>query len=374
MKKRIIICLILMVLLSLPVSAESHYTEDFLKQQAELSGADKLSDALPEETKNFFNEKGIDPTDNKWATALDIGEVFKYIWELVKKGFKEPFACGGLVLAVTLLSGALNSAESSISATTAGFAVTAASAAVIISPILSVVNSAVDVMQGVANFMTSFVPVFAVVVAASGHAVTSVSMSALLLGASQAVELIANHFVIPLMCGYLSFSVASGVSPMLSRSSLADSIKKISFWVMSLVTTVFIGILSIQTTVNATADSLATRTAKFIIGSSVPVAGTVLSEALTTVTASLGMLKTTVAIYGVVACCVIFLPILITLLLWRITLNLTAFAADILMSVKTANLLRNVDTAISVLCGIILLTCAMFIISLTVVVSAGKAV
>lgn len=374
MKRVIISSVIFIILFCLPVSAEGTATEDFIKEQAELSGADSLDDALPDETRRIFEEEGINATENEWISSLDIGEIFKMLWEMVKENMKAPFTCGALILAVILISGALNSAENGISNTTAGFAVTAATAAVITAPLLSVINSAVEVMQGVATFMTAFVPVFAVVVAASGKAATSVSMSALLLGASQGVELIANHFVIPLMCGYLSVSVASGVSPLLSRSSLPEAIKKTSFWVMSLVTTVFIGVLSIQTAVNASADSLGTRTAKFIIGSSVPVAGTVLSEALTTVTASLGMLKTTVAIYGVVACCVIFLPVLINLSLWRLTLNIMAFAADVLSATKTSQLLRSADTAISVLCGIILLTCAMFIISLTVVVSAGKTV
>ncbi|MGI6280294.1 MAG: stage III sporulation protein AE [Acutalibacteraceae bacterium] len=373
MIKKIIITSLFFLALCIPVQAEETPASDFYKQQAELSGVDRLEENLPSDTREFLRKNGIKPEENGWAGSLSTKSVFSHIWEFFKAGAKTPLVCGGMILAVILISGALNAVETEISSTTAAYAITVSCAAVITAPLLAIINTSVDAMQATAKFMLTFVPVFAALVAASGQAVTSVSMSSLLLGAAQGLEMVATHFVIPLMCGYLSISIASGVSPMLSRSAIADSIKKISFWVMAFVTTIFVGVLSIQTVVNTSADSLSMRTAKFIIGTTVPVAGTALSEAFTTVTASLGMLKTSVAIYGAVACWVIFLPLIIELLLWRCVLNLTAVAADIFAASKTASLLRNIDTAISVLFGILLLTCAMFTISLTMVVFVGKA-
>ena len=104
------------------------------------------------------------------------------------------------------------------------------------------------------------------------------------------------------------------------------------------------------------------------MGSSVPVAGAVLSEALTTVTASMGMLKSSVGIYGVVACAMIFLPLLAELIIWKVTLSLNAVVSDLFSQPKISGLLRSVDAVISVIIGIIILTCAMFVISLSIVV------
>ena len=154
------------------------------------------------------------------------------------------------------------------------------------------------------------------------------------------------------------------------QEKTSQAVKKLALWVLSLITTVFLGILSIQTVVNAHADNLSMRTAKFIIGSSVPVAGGVLSEALGTLTASMSLLKSTVGIYGVVICCLIFLPIIIELVLWRITLWVSDFVALQFSLSKISGLLQSLDTVLSVLIGIILLTCAMFIISLSVVMGS----
>lgn len=362
--KKIIMILVLIFVFAIPVSAEGTFLKD--------SDSEKLIEALPQDAKDYMEENEIDASKSDWIKNLNFSSVLKDIWNILKSKVTTPFATMSLMLGVVLLSSSLTVIGNSNSSKTTGFAVTAVSAVLIATPIFNVVNSACEIMQTASVFMTAFVPVFATVVVANGQAVTGTSMGALLLGASQVVELVGTHLVIPLMCGYLSISIVSSVSPILSKTTLAESIKKLSFWIMSFFTTVFLGILSIQTVINASADSLSIRTAKFVIGSSVPMAGTVLAEALTTVTASLGVLKTTVAIYGVIACVVIFLPLLIELVLWRICLNVTSIVSDVLSVANISKLVKSVDMAVSVLCGIILLSMALFVISLSVVVSVSK--
>ena len=362
--KKIIMILVLIFVFAIPVSAEGTFLKD--------SDSEKLIEALPQDAKDYMEENEIDASTGKWIKNLSFSSVLKDIWNILKSKVTTPFATMSLMIGVVLLSSSLTVIGNSNSSKTTGFAVTAVSAVLIATPIFNVVNSACEIMQTASVFMTAFVPVFATVVVANGQAVTGTSMGALLLGASQVVELVGTHLVIPLMCGYLSISIVSSVSPILSKTTLAESIKKLSFWIMSFFTTVFLGILSIQTVINASADSLSIRTAKFVIGSSVPMAGTVLAEALTTVTASLGVLKTTVAIYGVIACVVIFLPLLIELVLWRICLNVTSIVSDVLSVANISKLVKSVDMAVSVLCGIILLSMALFVISLSVVVSVSK--
>ena len=244
----------------------------------------------------------------------------------------------------------------------------------LLNPIYSVITSSVEVLKGCSYFMTAFIPIFAAILAASGKPLTSASASGVLLLAANFITYIANYAVIPLMSGHLSLSIASSVSPLLQTTNLANTIKKISLWVMGLISTLFIGILGIQTAVNSSADTLSVKTAKFIIGSTIPVAGSVLSEALTTVTASLNLLKSSVGIWAVLICGLTFLPLIIELLLWRACLWGLAFFSDIFSLSKISNLLKSVDSVLSVLVGIVLLSFAMFTISLTVVILGGKTV
>lgn len=372
MIKKLIFIVIFIFCFSVSVSAETEAQNDFYKQQYDLSGAEELNNYLPDETRDFMKENEIIPEADILGDAASAENVFTHIWGFLTSGAKKPLLSGTGILAIILISAAIDGWSTNASALSTQYATAISAVAVIAAPVTAVITAAVSAMKGCTVFMTAFIPIFAGVTAASGSAATSVSMSSLLLGASEAVSFIANFIVIPLMSGYLAITIATSISPVISKTGIADGIKKLAFWIMSLTSTIFIGILSIQTALNSAADNLGTRTAKFIIGSAVPIAGTALSEALTTVTSAMGTLRATIGIYGVIACLAIFLPLLAELFLWRIMLNLTSGASELFSQGKISSLLRSIDSVMSVLMGIILLTLAVFIISLTIVVGSAK--
>lgn len=346
-------------------------TADIYSEQYYASGADSLKQTLPQETQDYFLQNGIDAADYNWVNKVSISSVFSHILEIFKTGAKKPLAVGAALLAVILLSGAFNSAANSAeNGNILNYATVLSAASVLISPVFSVISNTVAVLKAITVFMTAFIPVFAGIVAASGGVASSAAMGATLLGATNVISYIASFVVVPLLCGYLSLNIASGVSPLVSKTGIADGIKQISLWILSLLSTFFIGILSIQTAVNASADTLALKTAKFVIGSAVPVAGTALSEALTTVTASMGLLRSSVGIYAVFSCIAIILPFFIELLLWKLMLTALTSVAELFSVSAVASLLKSINTVITVSIGIILLTGALFIISLAVVTGA----
>ena len=370
MIKKILAIMFIAQLFVTPVFAEE---TDIYQKQYEQAVGEQLSNGLPYETERFLDNNGLNPENEGWVYNITPKNVFLHIFSFLKSGLKGPFVSSLSILAIILVSALISSNTIAQGVNDSVlYATVICTAAVICGPVFSTVQAAVSAMKGCAVFMTSFIPIFAVVVASSGAAATAVSMSSLLLGAAQVVSYISNFAVMPLMSGYLSISLAASVSPVVQKSGVADGIKKLSFWIMSLLTTIFIGILSIQTAVSSSADTLTVKTAKFLIGSSVPIAGTALSEALTTVTASVGILKASVGIYGIVASVVLFLPLVTELFLWRIGLTLTASVADLFAVEKIPHLLRSADSVLSVLIGIILLTLALFVISLAVILTVGK--
>lgn len=374
--RMLILFLIFAALFTISVSAaESESPEEFYAEQYKNSGAEDLENSLPDSAKDYFSEHGIDPSDYNWVNSLSAESVFKHILTFITSGAKAPLNTGAVIIAIILISAALTSAEIKSSAMTAAiYASAAASAAVIAVPVSSVINTSVNALRGIGVFMLSFIPVFAVIVAASGATVTAASMSALLLAATETVSYISSFIVLPLMGGYLTLSLSSAVSPLIKKSGITETVKKLAFWIMAFISAVFVGILGIQTAVNSSADTLVSKTAKFIIGSSIPVAGGVLSEAMNTVTASMGLLKSSIGIYGALACAVTLLPLVIELLIWRAVLLISSSVSEIFSLGGIAGLLRAIDSMLSVLIGIILLVGAMFVISLAAVVTGVRTV
>lgn len=371
MVKKVICFLVVLFVFALPVSANEDSV--YLEQYGE-SGASDLEEALPDSVKDFLQENNLQPKNEDWVNNLSVENVFSHIIDFVKSGGKTPLAVTISLIGIILISALISNNVSSSSALSAAvFATVAATAGIICLPIFSVIQTAVNSMKACTVFMTAFIPVFAVIVASSSAALTAVSSSATLLLATQGVNYITNFVIMPLMSGFLGVSIASNISPIIHESGIANGIRKIAFWIMSLISAVFIGVLSIQTAVNSAADNLTLKTAKFIIGSAIPMAGTVLSESLSTVTSSMSLLKSSVGIYGVVSLCVIFLPLVIELFLWRVGLIVSSAVADLFSVGKISLLFKSIDSMMSLLIGIILLTLAMFIISLGIIVSVGGA-
>lgn len=362
-KRILILVFIVMIFTSFTVSAESYPVE----------GADEVEAAVNQDAAEFFSEFGITPDSTDWVKNITSKNVFSHIGEFLQNGAKTPFKIGGGALTIIIIT-ALISALSSNSETsrTAIFICSLCLTVYLSIEVYSVISAVVAAVKGTATFMLSFVPMYAGIVAVSGGALTAATMSSMLLLAAEGAAMLASYFIVPVMGGYLSVSVCSSVSPLISGNSVGETLKKIALWALSLVSTVFLGVLSIQTTINSSADSLSLRTSKFIIGTTVPVAGQVLSEATATVTASMQLLRSTAGIYGVLSLCFFFLPILAELLLWRVTMLVLSVISEILETGKVAGVFKSIDSMLSLLIGIVLLIGALFIISLTVVMSMGK--
>lgn len=367
--KKIIIFVLLIFGLAVSVSAQ----ESTNYKEFETEIGNELQQSLDQNVRDFFGSNEIDPSDYNWVNKLTEKDVLAHIFEFVTGGIKKPFKTGVVLLGVILIASAVISFGGEPHSATANYAAVLAVTAIIAGDIWQSVSGSVNAVKGCCSFMLSFVPTFASIVALSGKTVTAASMSTLLLFASEAVSFVASFLILPLMGGYLALSISTSASPLVGNSGIADSIKKISVWTLSLLGTLFVGILSIQTSVNSSADSVALRTAKFILGTSVPVAGAALSEAVSTVSASMGLLRSSIGVYGVVALAALLLPVLIELIVWRCVLFLTSALSELFSLCKITMVLKAVDSMLSVLLGIVLLLGAMFIISLTVVVTAGRA-
>ncbi len=366
--KKVILIIFFILTISLPVAASG----DTYKDTYDSLGADKLYDSLDSTVQDFLNDNGIDPKDSNWVNNINIGNVFSHILDLLRGGIKKPMLSGAFIIGTVLVTAAFTSfGTQKRGFEPALYAAALAVCAVAAGDIWGSVSAAVSAVKACSTFMLSFIPIFAAVVTLSGNTVTAASMSALLLGATELVSYVCSFAVLPLMGGYLAVSITTGVSPLIRNSGITEMIKRISIWILSLCSTVFVGVLGIQTAVNASADNLAMRTAKFILGTSVPVAGAALSEAVSTISASVLLLRSSLGIYGVVALAAIFAPTIAELLLWRLMLTVSSGVAALFELSKISGILKAVDTMLSLLVGIILLVAGMFIISLTVVTTAG---
>ena len=370
MKKVIIAAAIMCVLVfaapaAIAAEVDTDINEIYLSQ-FEASGADKLSEALPEDVREQMDEYSFDLPDGSDSLGGNINGVFEKILDFINKGYKAPLAAGCSVLGILLLACISNSIarESGILKYVLITGITAVS----VVPVASALVSTVDAVRSAGIFMISFVPIYAAILAASGKTLTAAGYSTVMLVVSEGVSWLCSFILLPLSSIQLALGIGGALMPDGSTGSISKTIKKVSGWLLSLASTVLLGVLGVQTSVSNAADTLTAKTAKFIVGTTVPVVGNAVSEALGTVRGCISVLRSSVAVYGIIAVALIVLPLLTELMLWRLSMNICSSAAEVLSQSKASMLLKAVDTALSFFVGVIILIFVLFVISLTVVV------
>ena len=102
---------------------------------------------------------------------------------------------------------------------------------------------------------------------------------------------IASGFLMPLLSLCIALAIVDSLNPTISLSSIIEGIQKAVTWSLGLMMTIFVGLLSIQSIIGNSADSLSVKAGKFMVSSFVPVVGGAISDAYTTLKGALVYLR-----------------------------------------------------------------------------------
>ena len=209
------------------------------------------------------------------------------------------------------------------------------------------------------------------VAAVAGRPTSAAVYQSVTFAAAQFFSQIAAKAVVPLLGIFLAISTVGSVSDTVDVQGIAQSVKKAACWILALCLTVFVGLLTVQSMAAGAADTVGNRTLKFVISSAVPVVGGALSEAYSSLFGCLGIVKSTIGVFGIVIMAVSLLPAVLDLSLTMLALNLAGALGDLLGQKRVSGVLRGVSSALAVMLGLILCYGMMILVSVTVVLLLG---
>lgn len=349
MKRLFAILLIFTLSVILCVSADAQANDD-------MSG--ELAGAVTDDARDFLDDNGITP-ENNGAAGLTFTGVLKDLWDMLRQKAQEPFKLLGALCGAILLCALANgiSPDSGLKGVVSAVGALCA-AGICAASICGIVEDALDVLSAAANFMLVFIPSFAGIAAALGYIGTASAINTAVVAASQLFSQICVNLIAPLCSIILGFSIAGAVHPELKTDKAGEVVKKFTVWGLSLIMTVFMGVLSVQTAVVSQTDGATIKTAKFLVSQGVPIIGGTISDAVGTVGGGLEILKSSVGTYGIIAAAAIILPITATLLCYLAVFSLAEAAAEMFDIKPLATLSKSCAQIMS----IILAVCACFLL------------
>ncbi len=310
---------------------------------------DELYDALPDDAAEQLDESGITPAGG--TADLSLGEIWDYVISTLTGNAGKPLSMFASLLAVILLSSLLSGISDTAGASHSRIytLVTSASAAVIVSLYMSeILSAAIVTFEAASDFMLAYIPVIAGVTALSGHTSSAALFSTLTISAIQILSRIITSVIMPLTSCIIGITAAGSVDPDLSLDRLGEGIKKLVIWGLGLIMTVFLGILSVQSLITASADNAAMKTLKYTVASTVPIVGGSVSEALSTVSGSISVMKSSVGGFGIAAGAVILAPPVITAVCYRFFLFAAGIVSDLFGCNDTGRIIKSASNVMSV--------------------------
>lgn len=375
MKKTAIFLCALLLFLLIPVSSYSmDYSEEEYNKTLSSYDLSSFEKELDADTYKMLDELGVLDFSYESITGLSFNDIVGLLKSLFQKKAELPIKSSVTVLIFILLSAFLQSlkAESDDSVKMIYSTATALLVAtVVLVKLTSTVSLASMAISVASNFVYAFIPVFCSIVVASGGITTGFSTNTTLLILAQGLSFISSNVFMPIVNCYLALGVTSSLRYELNLDKLLSSVKKIITTCISFVSGVFVSVLSVKTAVAGRADMLGLRSIRFAINSVVPVIGSSISEGLLSIQAYSSLIKSSVGIVGVMAVVLVFLPSIIEVVLWRISLTLCVIVSDVFGDKSVSAVLNAFLNTLLLINVILILSMVTTVISFGILIAAG---
>lgn len=247
---------------------------------------------------------------------------------------------------------------------------------VMISLMVASFSTAVKMVGGVINDMVSFmqamVPPMISILAASGNVVSAGIFQPMLIMGVELAAVLMRDFIIPLI--YLTFimSIVENISDNIQVAKISEFLKQLNGWCTGIILTLFVSVMAIQGTFGAAVDGVTSKTAKFAIGTFVPVVGKYLADAADAVVGCTMLIRNAAGIAAMVSitliCLIPLLKVFALLMLYRIG----GIIIEPISDRRMVNCINSMGNSLTHMMGVLSSVALMFLISLAAVVGAGN--
>ena len=224
----------------------------------------------------------------------------------------------------------------------------------------SSLSACISVLRLSGNFMKGFVPVYTLLISFSGNPTSALTYNTAVMAFAQLLSAVISNICSDLVGVMLCLSVAFSFNENINTARIINSINKIISLVLGFFSCMFTGFLSIKNILSTSVDTLSVKGIRFLISSLIPVVGSSISEAYSSLLGSINLIKGSVALVGVLVLIIINLPVVIETAIYYFSFNALSYISDTLNLIKVSEVLRCVAGAIRFL--LLLCVFEMFIL------------
>lgn len=378
MKKYISILIILVIGFISNISyAEDVDTKEVMDSQKESFG---ISDFLKESEKysgEFFDD--IDMSQmltNAIGGNIDNNTIFRKVLGILTVNVKSTITSLVSILVIILIHSILKAVSDNLEYSNVSQIIYYVQYILIITIIMrnfsDIINLVKETTQNLVGFINVLVPLLISLMVYTGSITTTGLLEPIILFLINFIGNTINQVIIPIVLIVTALSIISKISDKVQIDKLASFFKSGVIWTLSIVLTIFVGIISLEGTLGSTVDGITAKTTKAVVSSAVPIVGKILGDAVDTVLGCGVVLKNAVGVVGVIIVIGICIAPIIKLATLTIMYNLASAVIQPIADIKIVKLLSEMGGVFKLLLAILCSISVMLIVGVTLVIKISN--
>ena len=146
-----------------------------------------------------------------------------------------------------------------------------------------IIDMVKDSVQNLVSFMDCLIPILMTLIMTTGSIASAGLLQPIIVFMVTFIGNLINSIVLPLVLVSTALGIISKVSDRIQIDKLSKFFKSSVVWVLGVVLTLFVGVVSLEGTLSSNVDGITAKTTKAAISSFIPVVGKILGDAVDTV-------------------------------------------------------------------------------------------
>jgi len=232
----------------------------------------------------------------------------------------------------------------------------------------NVIESIKQSVNNMNDFTNMLVPILMTLIASTGNIATVSMIEPIIIFMITLIGNFINNVAIPLVLVSTALGIISKISDKVQVGKLAKQLKSSTVWIIGIILTAFVTIVSIEGNLSKSVDAVTAKTAKAAVSNLVPIVGKILGDAVDSVIGCSNILKSSVGVVGAFVVISISITPIIKLLLLMGIYYLGSAVCEPIADSKIINLLEQMGDTFKVLLALMCSMSFLMIIGITLVI------
>ncbi len=377
-KKIIYILIIILLAISKPIITYcSDIDENTIKEQQETFGITSFIENSKKYAGDFFENIDINEILNSAIKGeIDNSTIYKRILNLlgseVQLGIKSLVSILAIIIIHSILKSVSESLENDNISKLIYYVQYIAIVTIIMSNFSDIINLVKETVVNLVGFMNALIPILISLMLYTGSITTTSILEPIILFMINFIGNMIQNILIPVILIIASISIISKISDNIQVDKIAKFLKSSTIWILGIVLTIFVGVVSLEGTLASSVDGITAKTAKTIVSSAVPVVGKILGDVIDSVLGCGVILKNAVGFLGVIIIVGICILPILKLSVLTISYKLVASISEVIADSKIVKLLDQISDIFKILLAILISVSFMVIIGTTLLIKMSN--